>query len=75
MNFEELKAQFKQQMSASIDAADDDSKVAFGAGMLLILTAMMRFDGPTLSTQVRIMHSALREIGDERGWGVDRNRI
>jgi hypothetical protein len=40
--------------------------------MLLILSALK--EGWTSMAWVAIMHSALREIGDERGWGVASNR-
>lgn len=44
---------------------------SYAAGMLLILSALKVKDGPTLSTQIAIMHKALREVGEERGWGVE----
>ena len=75
MNIDELKAKFKQQLNESIDNHTEvDPKCSFAAGMLLILSALKVKDGPSMGFQIAVMHSALREIGGERGWGVEGNR-
>lgn len=76
MNADQLKANFKQQFNDSIDGyKETDPKCAHAAGMLLILSALKRYDGPTLATQVTVMHKALTEVGTERGWLVDKSPL
>lgn len=71
MTNEEMINRFKAQFNEQIDGyPDKDPKCAFGAGMLIIISALRRFDGPSLPLQVAAMHTALRQVGDERGWGV-----
>ncbi len=75
MNREELHSYFKGQFNDQLDShVEVDPKCSLAAGMLLILSALKAKDGPSMAYQVAIMHSALREIGDERGWGVASNR-
>lgn len=74
MNRDELKEEFKKQIREVIDNyAEKDPKCAFAAGMLNVLTALIVKDGPTLAYQIRVMHVALREVGEERGWRVATN--
>lgn len=71
MNTDELKANFKKQFNDTITSYDEpDPKCAYAAGMLLILSALRVYDGPSLPTQIAVMHTALREVGEERGWIV-----
>lgn len=71
----ELKVNFKKQFIAEIDGCTEtDPKVAFAGGMLVLLSAFKKFDGPSLAYQITIMHAALRELGDERGWEVSKRR-
>lgn len=83
MNADEAKADFKRQFNEAIDNyaksvpnrnAPDVIECAMAAGMLLLLSAMKMKDGPKLGIQVHIMHAALIEVGEERGWTVDRNK-
>lgn len=68
---ETLVERFKTQINQSIDGyTDDDPKCAYGAGMLVILSALRRFDGSSLPMQIAAMHVALRQVGEERGWKV-----
>lgn len=82
MDTDQLKARFKAQFVEVIDKyaasvpdrhAPDVVQCAMAAGMLILLSAMKAKDGPNLGLQVVIMHAALREIGDERGWVVTKN--
>lgn len=69
-----LKENFRNQFRNAIDSYNEsDPKCAFAAGMLLILSALKVKDGPTIAYQIAVMHSALREVGEERGWGVENN--
>ena len=73
-NVDALKENFRNQFRTAIDSyAETDPKCAFAAGMLLILSALKVKDGPSMGFQVAVMHSALREVGQERGWGVESN--
>jgi hypothetical protein len=68
---DERLVRFRQQFNEIIDSQKEtDPKCTFAAGMLLILSAMRRYDGPSLPMQVAEMHSVLLEIGRERGWVV-----
>lgn len=74
MDISKLKENFKTQLNESIDKYEEtDPKCAYAAGMLVILSALIIKDGPTISTQIKIMHKALREVGDDRGWAVRNN--
>lgn len=83
MNTDELKAKFREQINEAVDDyakavpdrdAPDLVECAFAAGMLLILSAFKAKDGPKLGLQIQVMHAALREVGQQRGWIVHRNR-
>lgn len=69
---DKLKLKFKKQINESIDKYDEpDPKCAYAAGMLVVLSALKVKDGPTLSFQIALIHSALREVGNERGWSIE----
>lgn len=71
-----LKEKFKKQLHEVINSHDEkDPKCSFAAGMLLILSALKAKDGPTIPYQIAVMHAALREIGEEKGWGIKGNPI
>ncbi len=67
---------FKQQFNTAIDTynTEKDPQCAFAAGMLIILSALRRFDGPTIPMQIAAMHTALREVGQARGYIVEKNK-
>jgi len=73
MTLDELREHFKKQFREAIDEQGNDEKVqvAFASGALLVLSALIVKDGPSIPMQVRVMHTALREVGDERSWGID----
>lgn len=73
MTLDELREHFKKQFRAAIDEQGDDEnvRVAFASGALLVLSALIVKDGASIPMQVRVMHTALREVGDERSWGID----
>lgn len=73
MTLDELREHFKKQFREAIDEQGDDEKVrvAYASGALLVLSALIVRDGPSIPMQVRVMHTALREVGEERSWGVD----
>lgn len=76
MNREELHAHFKQQFIDALDGwTEADPKCSMAAGMLLILSALRVKDGPTMAFQIAVMHSALREVGQERGYEVAANTL
>lgn len=69
----DMVQRFKEQFRSELDRyQEQDPTCAYAAGMLLILSALRRYDGPTLPMQVAAMHTALRQIGEERGWYVDK---
>lgn len=71
MDTNKLRADFRRQLNEAIDrCAESDPKCAFASGMLLVLSALKMKDGPTIPMQIVIMHAALREVGEERGWVV-----
>lgn len=74
MTTDELKAEFKTQFNDVIDRYhryhEPDTKCAYAAGMLLILSALKAKDGTSIPMQIAVMHAALREVGEERGWSL-----
>ncbi len=69
-----LVAWFRKQFEDSLATyREKDSTCAYAAGMLLILSALKKYDGPSLPLQITAMHMALRQVGEARGWIVDRN--
>ena len=74
MNTDELRVKFRNQFIKVIDGYDEpNSKCAFAAGMLVILSALKAKDGPTIAFQISIMHSVLIELGAERNWVMSRD--
>lgn len=74
MNIDQLKEHFRKQLIAELDGwRETDPVCSYGSGMLLILSAIQRFDGQSIPMQVSAMHSVLRDIGEERGWGVTKS--
>jgi len=75
---DELKATFKTQIVQSLEnnyPNDPEMQCAFAAGMLVVVSAMRAKDGPTLAMQMAVFHSALREVGNDKGWGVASNGV
>ena len=76
MQLDQLKAKFKADLNQVIDGyEEDDPQCAFASGMLVLLSALSAKDGASLTLKVRIMHTALREIGEERGWTLARREL
>lgn len=74
MTAEQRVAGYKRQFETALaNYHEQDPQCAFAAGMLLILSAMKKFDGPSLPLQVSMMHKALTDLGLSRGWGIDKN--
>lgn len=76
MTLDELRAHFKKQFREAIDEQGDDEKVrvAFASGALLVLSALIVKDGASIPMQARVMHTALREVGEERAWFVGKRK-
>lgn len=75
MSSEKMIAEFKRQINETLDKYEEptgDVKCAMAAGMLVVLSALKMKDGPTIGIQIVMMHKALREVGEERGWGVSK---
>lgn len=71
---DDLIARFRKQFEDSFATyKEKDPTCAYAAGMLIILSALKKYDGPSLPLQITAMHMALRQVGEARGWYVDRN--
>lgn len=70
-----LQARFRDMLIKELDGfkTSGSPQVDFGSGMLIILSALRAKDGPSIAYQVSVLHTVLREIGEERGWGVARS--
>ena len=67
-----LRTRFREMLLRELDEfkSSGSPQVDFGSGMLIILSALRAKDGPSIAYQVAVLHTVLREIGEERGWGV-----
>lgn len=65
----QLKEKFKEQIESVLaEFPDESSRCACGSGMLTMVSALQRKDGPSLPVQIAVMYAALVEVGDARGW-------
>lgn len=74
MTIDALKDWHKPCLNEWIDTHSHgvDTQLAFASGMMSILSALRSFDSNTLTLRIAIMHSALHEVAEARGWRMGR---